>query len=322
VAIPKQLQGRLSLPVIVAPMFLVSGPGLVIACCTNGILGTFPSLNLRTAAAFEEWLIQIKAELAAHDKANPGSPAAPYGVNIIAHKTNKRLDEDMALVVKHQVPLVITSVGNPRDIVKAVHAYGGLVFHDVTTVDWARKAVDVDVDGVIPVCGGAGGHAGLMNPFAFIPQIREFWDGAIALAGCISDGRSVHAAQALGADFAYIGTRFIATHESMASPAYKEMLEIAESTDLVYTPAFSGIPANMLRPSIVANGMDPDRLPDKDHIDLGEEFNHEAKAWRDIWTAGQGVGSIRETLPVADLIAVMKREFAQAIQPSPRDGRA
>jgi nitronate monooxygenase len=322
VAIPKQLQGRLSLPVIVAPMFLVSGPDLVIACCTNGILGTFPSLNLRTAAAFDEWLIQIKAKLAAHDKANPDSPAAPYGVNIIAHKTNKRLDEDMALVVKHQVPLVITSVGNPREIVKAVHAYGGLVFHDVTTVDWARKAVDAGVDGIIPVCGGAGGHAGLMNPFAFIPQIREFWDGAIALAGCISDGRSVHAAQALGADFAYIGTRFIATHESMASSAYKEMLETAKSTDLVYTPAFSGIPANMLRPSIVANGMDPDRLPDKDHIDLGEEFNHEAKAWRDIWTAGQGVGSIRDTPPVAELIAGMKREFAQALEASQRNGGA
>lgn len=321
-AIPKQLQGRLSLPVIVAPMFLVSGLDLIIACCTNGTLGTFPSLNLRTAAAFEEWLIQIKAELAAYDKANPGSPAAPYGVNIIAHKTNKRLDEDMALVVKHQVPLVITSVGNPREIVKAVHAYGGLVFHDVTTVDWARKAVDAGVDGIIPVCGGAGGHAGLMNPFAFIPQIREFWDGAIALAGCISDGRSVHAAQALGADFAYIGTRFIATHESMASSAYKEMLETAKSTDLVYTPAFSGIPANMLRPSIVANGMDPDHLPDKNHIDLGEEFNHEAKAWRDIWTAGQGVGSIRETLPVADLIAGMKQEFAQALEASRRDGSA
>lgn len=320
--IPKQLQGRLSLPVIVAPMFLVSGPDLVIACCTNGILGTFPSLNLRTAAAFEEWLIQIKAELASHDKATAGSPAAPYGVNIIAHKTNKRLDEDMALVVKHQVPLVITSVGNPREIVKAVHAYGGLVFHDVTTVDWARKAVDLGVDGIIPVCGGAGGHAGLMNPFAFIPQIREFWDGAIALAGCISDGRSVRAAQILGADFAYIGTRFVATHESMASPAYKEMLETSKSTDLVYTPAFSGIPANMLRASIVANGLDPDRLPDKDHIDLGEEFNHEAKAWRDIWTAGQGVGSIRETLPVADLIAGMKREFAQALEASRRNGGA
>lgn len=316
--IPKQLEGRLSLPIIGAPMFLVSGPDLVIACCTNGILGTFPSLNLRTVAAFEEWLIRIRAELAAHDKINPGSLAAPYGVNIIAHKTNERLDEDMALVVKYQVPLVITSLGNPREIVKTVHAYGGLVFHDVTTVDWARKAADAGVDGIIPVCCGAGGHAGLMNPFAFIPQIREFWDGAIALAGCISDGRSVLATQALGADFAYIGTRFIATHESMASPAYKKMLETAQSTDLVYTPAFSGIPANMLRPSIVASGMDPDHLPDKKHIDLGEEV----KAWRDVWTAGQGVGSIRETLPVADLIAHMKREYAQAIETLPRNGNA
>lgn len=314
--IPTQLQGRLSLPVIVAPMFLVSGPDLVISCCKNGVLGTFPSLNLRTAAAFEEWLVQIKDELADFDSTSTGGRAAPFGVNIIAHKTNTRLDEDMALVVKHQVPLVITSVGNPRDIARAVHGYGGLVFHDVTTVEWARKAVDAGVDGIIPVCGGAGGHAGLMNPFAFIPQIREFWKGAIALAGCISDGRSVYAAQALGADFAYMGTRFIATHESMASAAYKDMLNSAQSTDLVYTPAFSGIPANMLRPSIVANGMDPDRLPDKDHIDLGEEFNHEAKAWRDIWTAGQGVGTIRSTLRTGELIAQLKHEYDAAKGPA------
>lgn len=311
--ISKQLQGKLSLPVIVAPMFLVSGPDLVVGCCINGVLGTFPSLNLRTAPAFEEWLIQIKTALATHDRATPRSPSAPYGVNIIAHRTNKRLDEDMDLVVKHQVPLVITSVGNPRDIVKQVHSYGGLVFHDVTTVDWARKAIDAGVDGVIPVCAGAGGHAGLMNPFAIVPQIREFYDGVIALAGCISDGRSVHAAQALGADFGYVGTRFIATDESMAGPAYKDMLVTSTATDLVYTPAFSGIPANMLRPSIVSSGMDPDRLPDKDHIDLGEEFNHEAKAWRDIWTAGQGVGSIRNCVPVADLIARMKQEYDAAV---------
>jgi nitronate monooxygenase len=233
-------------------------------------------------------------------------------VNIIAHKTNRRLEEDMTLVERHQVLLVITSAGNPKEIVKTVHGYGGLVFHDVTTVGWAEKAIDAGVDGIIPVCAGAGGHAGLMNPFAIVPQIRMFWDGVIALAGCISDGRSVRAAQVLGADFAYMGTKFIASHESMASDAYKNMLVTAGPNDLVYTPAFSGIPANMLRPSIVANGMDPDNLPDKKHIDLGEEFNHEGKAWRNIWTAGQGVGSIRDIVPVREVIARLKHEYAQA----------
>lgn len=311
-AIPKVLQGRLALPVIVSPMFLVSGPDLVVACCTNGTLGTFPSLNQRTARGFEEWLSQIKAALAAHDKENPDTPAAPYGVNLIAHKSNTRLDEDLALVVKYEVPLVITSVGNPREIVKAVHAYGGLVFHDVTTVEWARKAADAGVDGIIPVCAGAGGHAGLMNPFAIVPQIREFWDGPIALSGCISDGRSVRAAEVLGADFAYMGTRFVATVESMGSEEYKAMLLTSQASDLLYTPAFSGIPATMLRPSIVAAGMDPDRLPDKNRIDLGEEFNHETKAWRDIWTAGQGVGSIHDVPSTAALIARLKQEYASA----------
>lgn len=303
---------RLSIPVIVAPLFLVSGPDLVINCCKNGVAGTFPSLNLRTAPAFEEWLVQIKEALALHDAAHPENPAAPYGVNIIAHKTNTRLDEDMALVEKHKVPLVITSVGNPSEICKVVHGYGGVVFHDVTTPAWAKKAIAAGVDGIILVCGGAGGHAGILNPFAFLPQVREFYEGPVALAGCISDGRSVFAAQTLGADFAYMGTRFIATQESMASQPYKDMLIDEGPTDIVYTPAFSGIPANMLRRSIVENGMDPDNLPSKDRIDLGEEFNHEAKAWRDIWTAGQGVGSIHDIRPVEQVILDMKAEYASA----------
>ena len=311
-AVPKMLQGRLVIPVIAAPMFLVSGLDLVIGCCTNGVLGTFPSLNLRTATCFDEWLTQIKSALAAYDAVHPDATAAPYGVNIIAHKTNRRLKEDMTLVERHQVPLVITSAGNPIEIVKTVHGYGGLVFHDVTTVGWAEKAIDAGVDGIIAVCAGAGGHAGLMNPFAIVPQIRMFWDGVIALAGCVSDGRSVRAAQVLGADFAYMGTKFIASHESMASDAYKNMLVTSGPNDLVYTPAFSGIPANMLRPSIVANGMDPDNLPDKKHVDLGEEFNYEGKAWRDIWTAGQGVGSIRDIMPVREVIARLKQEYAHA----------
>jgi nitronate monooxygenase len=303
---------NLTIPVIAAPLFLVSGPDLVINCCKEGVVGTFPSLNLRTAAGFEEWLVQIKGALAAHDAAERGRPAAPFGVNIIAHKTNTRLEEDMALVEKYEVPLVITSVGNPSQIVERVHRYGGLVFHDVTTPQWAKKAIAAGVDGIILVCGGAGGHAGVLNPFAFLPQVREFYDGTIALAGCISDGRSVYAAQALGADFAYMGTRFIATDESMASDAYKEMLIEEGPTDLVYTPAFSGIPANMMRRSIIENGMDPDNLPTKEHIDLGEEFNHEAKAWRDIWTAGQGVGAIHDVRPVKDVIQQLTQEYRAA----------
>jgi nitronate monooxygenase len=311
-SVASSLNDRLAIPIIAAPLFLVSGPDLVINCCKEGVLGTFPSLNLRTVEAFEDWLVQINDALADHDSTHPGRKAAPYGVNIIAHKTNKRLEADMALVEKYKVPLVITSVGNPSDIVKTVHGYGGLVFHDVTTPDWARKAVAAGVDGIILVCGGAGGHAGVINPFAFLPQVREFYDGAVALAGCISDGRSIYAAEALGADFAYMGTRFIATTESMASEPYKHMLVEAGPTELVYTPAFSGIPANMLRQSIVDNGMDPDNLPTKDHIDLGEEFNHEAKAWRDIWTAGQGVGAIHDVRPVREVIDGLKREYAAA----------
>jgi nitronate monooxygenase len=309
---------NLTIPVIAAPLFLVSGPDLVINCCKEGVVGTFPSLNLRTAAGFEEWLVQIKGALAAHDAAEPGRPAAPFGVNIIAHKTNTRLEEDMALVEKYEVPLVITSVGNPSQIVERVHRYGGLVFHDVTTPEWAKKAIAAGVDGIILVCGGAGGHAGVLNPFAFLPQVREFYDGTIALAGCISDGRSVYAAEALGADFAYMGTRFIATEESMASDAYKEMLVDEGPTDLVYTPAFSGIPANMMRRSIIENGMDPDNLPTKDHIDLGEEFNHEAKAWRDIWTAGQGVGAIHDVRPVKEVVQLMTREYRAAKEQAAR----
>ena len=309
---------NLTIPVIAAPLFLVSGPDLVINCCKEGVVGTFPSLNLRTAAGFEEWLVQIKSELAAHDAAEPGRPAAPFGVNIIAHKTNTRLEEDMALVEKYEVPLVITSVGNPSQTVERVHRYGGLVFHDVTTPEWAKKAIAAGVDGIILVCGGAGGHAGVLNPFAFLPQVREFYDGTIALAGCISDGRSVYAAEALGADFAYMGTRFIATEESMASDAYKEMLVDEGPTDLVYTRAFSGIPANMMRRSIIENGMDPDNLPTKDHIDLGEEFNHEAKAWRDIWTAGQGVGAIHDVRPVKEVVQHMTREYRAAKEQAAR----
>jgi nitronate monooxygenase len=308
-ALPTQLDGRLTLPVIAAPMFLVSWPELVVEACRAGVLGTFPALNARSTEELRAWLEEITAALAPDRSGDRGPAPAPYGINIIAHRTNPRVEADMALVVEYEVPVVITSVGKPDQIVEAVHGYGGVVLHDVTTIDFAKRAADGGVDGVIPVCAGAGGHAGTLNPFAAVPQIREFFDGVIALAGCISDGRGVRAAETLGADLAYIGTRFIATKESVASPAYKQMLIDCEAADLLYTSAFSGIPATMLRPSIVEAGLDPDRLPSKTEIDLGEEFNHQAQAWRDIWTAGQGVGSIHDQPPIRELVARMKREY-------------
>lgn len=311
--LPRQLEGRLSLPAIAAPLFLVSNPALVIETCRHGVLGTFPSLNSRTSAGFEDWVVEIGRALAAPALGGNGAPPAPYGVNLIVHRTNHRLAADLEIVARHRVPVVITSVGNPAQVVEAVHGYGGIVLHDVTTVEWAKRALEAKVDGLIPVCNGAGGHAGTQNPFAIVPQIREFWGGLIALAGCISDGRGIRAAQVLGADLAYLGTRFVATRESAASAAYKQMLVDARAKDLLYTPAFSGIPANMLRPSIVAAGMDPDHLPDrKASIDLGEEFNHEAKAWRDIWTAGQGVGSIHDVPSAGELIERLKQEYRAA----------
>ncbi len=311
-ALSAQLNGKLSLPVIVAPMFLVSWPELVIEACRAGVLGTFPALNARSPEELREWLKKISGAIGPKGSGGNAPSPAPYGINIITHRTNPRVEPDMDLVVEYEVPVVITSVGKPDKIVEAVHGYGGLVLHDITTIDFAKRAIDGGVDGLIPVCAGAGGHAGNLNPFAAVPRIREFFDGMIALAGCISDGRGVRAAETLGADLAYIGTRFIATKESVASPAYKQMLIDCEAKDLFYTPAFSGIPANMLRPSIVEAGLDPDRLPAKTEINLGEEFNHSAKAWRDIWTAGQGVGSIHDSPPIAELVARMKAEYETA----------
>jgi nitronate monooxygenase len=304
VPVPKALEGRLVLPVIAAPLFLVSGPELVIAACNSGVLGSFPSLNVRTTGEFEAWLERIRSGLSAG--------AAPYGVNLVAHSSNKRLDADVAVVEKHKVPVVITSVGNPRDIATTVHGYGGLVFHDATTIEYAQKAIKGGVDGVILVCAGSGGHSGNMNPFALVPQVREFYDGTIILAGCVSDGRSIRAAQVLGADMVYMGTRFVASAESMASSPYKDMLMVSEARDLIPTKAFSGITASMLRPSIVANGLDPDNLKEKDSIDFIGDFTHEAKAWRDIWSAGQGVGSIHDVPPVRDIVARLKREYDAA----------
>lgn len=297
-----QLTARLKLPVIAAPMFLASGPDLVIACCNAGICGTFPALNQRTTDDFADWLKHIEDRLA------PG--AAPFGVNLIVHRSNPRLKADLETVVAHKVPLVITSLGAVREVVDAVHSYGGLVFHDVINRRHAEKAAEAGVDGMIAVCAGAGGHAGTMSPFALVPEIRSVFDGTIALAGALSTGAHIAAARALGADLAYIGTRFIATRESMVSDAYKQMIVSGRAADIVYTSAISGVPASFLRPSMIAAGLDPENLPTHGKMDLGSE----AKAWKTVWSAGQGVGSITDIPAAADLIARLERDYRETCQ--------
>ncbi|RZJ41298.1 MAG: nitronate monooxygenase [Brevundimonas sp.] len=298
-AIPASLQSGLKLPVIAAPMFLVSGPELVVACCNAGVVGTFPSLNQRTTESYREWVQQIKAERTPN--------AAAFGVNHIVHPTNTRLMEDLAVTVAEKVPLVITSLGAVRDLVDAVHGYGGVVFHDIANVRHAKKAAQAGVDGLILVANGAGGHAGVVNPFALVEEVRGFFDGTIILSGCLSTGRDVAAARMMGADFAYLGTRFIATDESRAQPHYKDMIVEAGSMDITYTPAVSGIPANFLTPSLLENNIDPKSLPEH-KLDMGEE----AKAWKTVWSAGQGAGAIGDILPVADLVDRMRSEFDAA----------
>ena len=305
--IPLQLRD-LRLPVIAAPLFIVSGNDLVIAACKAGIVGTFPSLNARTADELRDRLAKIQAALA-----EPAGPKpAPFGVNLICHRTNRRLAADVDVVVEHRVPVVITSGGDPRPIVERVHGYGGIVLSDVTDLKWARKAAASGVDGLILVCGGAGGHAGLMNPFALLPQVREFFAGTLILAGAISDGRAIRAAQVLGADLVYMGTRFVATVEANAPERYKTMVIESEASDLIYTDVFSGIPANMLKPSIRQYGLDPDNLPAKNALDISKELNPDLKAWRDIWSAGQGIGSIHSAPSVAELVARLQSEYDSA----------
>ena len=298
-AIPTSLQAGLRLPLIAAPMFLVSGPDLVVEACNAGVIGTFPSLNQRTTEGYRDWLREIKARL------KPG--AAAFGVNHIVHPTNPRLMADMMVSVEEQVPLIITSLGAVRDVVDAVHGYGGVVFHDIANVRHARKAAQAGVAGLILVAAGAGGHAGVVNPFALVEEVRGFFDGTIILSGCLSTGRDVAAATMMGADCAYMGTRFIATTESRAQPHYKDMIVEAGSMDITYTPAVSGIPANFLTPSLVENGIDPKSLPEH-KLDMGEE----AKAWKTVWSAGQGAGAVHDILPVSDLVARLQDEYSQA----------
>ena len=306
--LPNTFKNRLALPVVAAPMFLVSGTEIVIACCKAGIVGTFPALNQRSSDGLEKWLEIISQNLTDKD--------APYGVNLIVHKTNPRVQPDLDICIKYKVPLIITSLGAIADLVDEVHSYGGVVFHDVTTVRHAQKAAEAGCDGLILVCAGAGGHAGTINPFALLPEIRNFFKGTILLAGSISDGRSIAAAQMLGADLAYLGTRFIATHESKAPDAFKEMLVNSSAKDIMYTPAISGIPGNFLRPSLEVAGFDPDKLPIKkaDQAEFGEQMQEERKAWRDVWSAGQGVGQIDDIPNAQDLVERLKEEYATAIK--------
>jgi nitronate monooxygenase len=306
--IPPSLQGRLKAPIIAAPMFLTSGPDLVVETCRGGLLGTFPALNQRTTEGYEAWLDEIEERLAAA----PG--AAPFGVNLVVHKSNPRLEADLEVTVKHKVPLVITSLGSVREVVDAVHSYGGLVFHDVVSRRHAEKAAQTGVDGLIAVTAGAGGHAGTLNPFAFIPELRSFFNGAVILGGCLSTGQQVAAARVLGADFAYLGTRFINTKESIAPEGHKRMIVDSQAADIVYTPAVSGIPANFLKASLEAAGLDvASAVRDPSKLDFKVD-GHEAKAWKDIWSAGQGVGSIHDIPSTAELCARLIAEYHDALR--------
>jgi nitronate monooxygenase len=312
----ESLLANLSIPVVAAPMFLISGPKLVTACCKMGIIGTFPALNQRSSEGFEEWLIEIKNELAQFEQ-ETGKKAAPFGVNLIVHHSNPRLQADLALCVKHEVPLIITSLGAVSELVDTVHAYGGMVFHDVIKYRHAQKAAEAGVDGLILVAAGAGGHAGTINPMTLVAEVRSFFDKTILLSGCISSGRDVASALQMGADLAYAGTRFINTTESMASDDYRKMIIDSNATDIVYTAAVSGVPANFLGASLEAMGITEEMWAIKKKINFGEELDAakaEAKAWKTIWSAGQGVSTIHDVLPVAELAARMKAEFIAAIE--------
>jgi len=314
-ALPPLLQDTLRLPLIGAPMFIVSGPELVIEQCKAGIVGSFPALNARPQEALVDWIRQIREETAAYAEANPGEPVAPFAVNQIAHPSNPRLQADVEVCVREQVPIIITSLNPPRDIVDAVHSYGGLVFHDIISMRHARKAMEQGVDGIIAVCAGAGGHAGTLSPFALIGEIRKEFDGCLILSGCISRGDDVLAATAMGADLAYSGTRFIATREARALPDYKDMIVGSAAADVVYSSYFTGVKGNYLAGSVVRAGMDPANLPEgsKEAMDFAKGADAAAKAWKDIWGAGQGVGNINEVAPARDVVLRMQQEYEDAL---------
>lgn len=313
-SLPEALQGCLRLPVIGSPMFIVSNPELVIAQCKAGVVGSFPALNARPESMLDEWLARISSELEAARTADPMAPIAPFAVNQIVHASNKRLEHDIGLCERYKVPIQITSLRAPDEVVASAHSYGGLVFHDVTNIKHAERALKAGVDGLILVCHGAGGHAGRLSPFALIPEVRSFYDGTIIASGAIAQGGSVLGALAMGADLAYIGTRFIASREANAVDAYKQAVVDSRGEDIVYTDLFTGVHGNYLRSSIVAAGMDPDDLPagDKTTMDFGSGGGSESKAWRDIWGAGQGVGQVGEVLPTAEIVERLAQEYEAA----------
>ena len=315
-ALVSHLKGKLKIPVVGAPLFIVSGPELVISQCKAGVVGSFPALNARPQEVLDQWLTKIKEELDKHNQKNPDSPAAPFAVNQICHASNDRLMQDMETCVKHEVPIIITSLRPPLEIVKAAHSYGGVVFHDVINVRHARKAAEQGVDGLILVCAGAGGHAGTHSPFALVREVKEWFDGTILLSGSISDGHSIASALALGADLAYIGTRFIATKEANADQGYKDMLISSSASDIVYSSLFTGVHGNYLKPSIEKAGLDPENLPsaDKTKMNFGSGGNTKSKAWKDIWGSGQGIGSIKEITSVKDTVDKLVSEYQSSKQ--------
>lgn len=313
-AIPASLANQLSLPVIGSPLFIISNPDLVLAQCKSGIIGAFPSLNARPIEQLDEWLTRINEELAAARRADPAAKIAPYAVNLIVHKSNVRLDEDLALCVKHKVPIIITSLGARPEVNEAIHSYGGMVLHDIINIVFAHKALEKGADGLIAVCAGAGGHAGVLSPFALIQEIREFFNGPLALSGAIATGSAILAAQAMGADFAYIGTAFIPTHEARAPDGYKDMIVESAAKDIIYSSLFTGVHGNYLAPSVARAGLDPNNLPegDKSTMSFATSEGSKAKAWRDIWGSGQGIGAVKSRIGAADFIARLRREYAEA----------
>ncbi len=308
--LPAVLQ-QLKFPVIASPLFIISNPKLVIAQCQAGVVGSMPALNARPAEQLEEWLIEITETLAAYNRAHPDKPAAPFAINQIVHKSNDRLEHDMAMCVKYKVPIIITSLGAREDVNAAAHSYGGIVLHDIINNKFAKKAIEKGADGLVAVAAGAGGHAGVKSPFALIQEIREWFDGPIALSGAIANGGAILAAQAMGADFAYIGSAFIATEEARAAEEYKQAIVEASSDDIVYSNLFTGVHGNYLAPSIRNAGLDPENLPESDASKMN--FGGDAKkAWKDIWGCGQGIGAVKAVVPTADLVARLQREYAEA----------
>jgi nitronate monooxygenase len=311
--LPAILNGRLSVPAIASPLFIVSNPDLALAQCKAGVVGSFPALNARPEALLDDWLHRMREELSAYDAAHPERPSAPFAVNQIVHRSNARLEHDLELCVRHKVPIVITSLGAREEVNQAVHSYGGIVLHDVIDNRFARKAIEKGADGLVAVAAGAGGHAGTLSPFALIQEIREWWSGPLVLSGAIATGRAILAAQAMGADLAYVGSAFIATTEANAPAAYKQMIVEANAADIIYSSLFTGVHGNYLKPSVVAAGLDPDNLPESDpsKMDFGSGSS-KAKAWRDVWGSGQGIGAVKGIVGAADLVARLQAEYEAA----------